>query len=128
MQDGTIVIIQQPDTQRTKPNGPGTIVLWNQPNRLAFEGLAEVDPVALPLDLRVGTDLSDCHPDSVLRGSYPTRVRPRRRMILAVGGLLSQGLMWPLSVVEVWRKVSKTLCCLRLVARGGLAVSAFSVR
>ena len=45
------------------------------------------------------SDLPDCHPDSVLRGSYPTWVRPRRRMILAGGRLLSQGLMWPLGVV-----------------------------
>ena len=109
MQDSSIVVIQQPDRQGTKPDGPVAIILWHQANGLAFECPAEVDHVALPLDLTVGTHLPHSRPDSVLWGGYPTRVGPSRRMVLAGGRLLCQCLMWPFGVVVQAKGVEGSL-------------------
>ena len=109
MQDTTSMIIEQSNRQRTKSDGPEPVVLWRQSDRLALQGLADIDGVPLPSDLAVAAHLPHCDPDLVLRGGYPTRVRPKRGTIPAGWRLLSQRLMWPILVVSMSKGVKGSL-------------------
>lgn len=115
MQYTTSMIIQESNRQRTNPDGPGPVVLWRQANRLAPQGLAEVDGVAPPPDLPIGAHLPHRHCDLVIRGGYATGVGTKRRTVPLGGRQLGQSLMWPLLVPGL-REASKACCCLRRVA------------
>ena len=84
MQDTASMVIQQSNGQRTKSDGPETVVLWDQANGLAREGLAHVDGVPSPLDLSVGPHPSHRHLGLVLWRADSIRVAPQRKPVVTV--------------------------------------------
>ena len=109
MQDTASMVIQQSNGQRTKSDGPETVVLWDQANGLAREGLAHVDGVPSPLDLSVGPHPSHRHLGLVLWRADSIRVAPQRKPVVTGRRLLSQRLMGPILVVGLAKGVKGSL-------------------
>ncbi len=71
MQGTVSITVQETNLERPIPDGPESLVLWNQPHGFPAQGLAQVDPLSLPLDLSVGADWSQRGPSLLLWGVHP---------------------------------------------------------
>ena len=109
MQDTTSMVIQQSNGQRTESDGPEPVVMWDQANGLAREGLAHVDRVPFPLDLSIGAYSTYGYSGPVVRSTDTGRIGLRRWKILAGWRLLSQRFMRPLGVVALTEGVESSL-------------------
>src|SRR5215470_2774498 len=76
-------------------------------NRLAGESAADVNEIALPLDLAVGAYLAHGRLTGVVRLRKPSGHRPRRGLINTCRRTLTQRLVWSF-FIEVSRECRKT--------------------
>ena len=81
--------------------GPGPIVLLDQANGFAPEGLAHVDHLPPPLDLSGAADASYRDPSSVLWRADACGIGAKRGRVESGGRSLPEGLVGPLDVVAV---------------------------
>ena len=72
---GTISLtVQEPDLKRAEAYCPEPLVLGSKPHGFPAQGLAQVNPLFLLLDLSVGGDPSHRGPSLVLWGVHPPGV------------------------------------------------------
>jgi hypothetical protein len=91
---------------------PVPVIFRHQSHWLATQGLTQVDPSSVPLDLSVGPDPSHRHTRLVLRRDHPPGIRTFRRLVTPGWRLLPQGFMRAFLVVSGTKSVKSPLLLL----------------
>ena len=99
MQGTVSVTVEETNPERSIPDCPERIVLGRQAHWLPAQGLTQVNPLSLPLDLAIGAYPPHRRLGLVLWGTQPAGVGAWRRAVPPSWGLLAQGFMGALLIV-----------------------------
>ena len=109
MQGTVSITVQETNLKWSIPDGPEPVVLGRQAHWFPAQGLAQINPLSLPLDLSVGPNPAHRRPGVILWGTHPTGIWSRRRVVASSWGLLAQGFMGPFLVVAGTKGVEGSL-------------------